>query len=101
MLTATNEIFEEGKNCQNDGRQPLLNEQDLEDMTENIEHVMSYEFEPLDLDSPFVAQKKDLNALVFILGIAITKLAHEKCRSKLTAPQDAAYLDSEDYEFSK
>ena len=101
MLTVANEWFDEGKNCQNDAQQPLLNEQDLEDMTENAEETVSYEKEQLDLNTPFAIRKKDLNALLYILGIAISKLSHEKCRLKLKASRDAACLDGEDYAFSK
>ncbi|XP_062556932.1 uncharacterized protein LOC134221761 [Armigeres subalbatus] len=88
MLTVANEVFDEGKNCENDGRQPMLNEEDLVETDTHIEESPSFKNEPLDQNIPLIAQKQDLNALVYILGIAISKLSHEKCRAKLKAVQD-------------
>lgn len=101
MLSAASETFDEGKNCQNDGLQPLLNEEDLEELCTEAETTLAFEIEKLDLDTPFVAQRKELNALVYILGIAISKLPHEKCRAKLKATQDDECLQDDDYSFSK
>lgn len=101
MLSSASETFDEGKNCQNDDLQPLLKGEDLEELGAEPEATLSYEVEELDLGTPFVAQRKELNALVYILGIAISKLRHEKCRTKLKASQDDECFQDDDYSFAK
>lgn len=100
MLTAF-EDFNKGKNCEGDNAPSLLNEDDVQNISIRDRKPTSYDFEPLDVDTPFEFHINDLNAVVYILGAAVIKLAHKKCRSQLKAEQGDDCLQNEDYAFVK
>lgn len=101
MIAAAEQGFGEGTNCQHDATMPLLKEDEVTNLLPNRNEEFEYEHQPLDLKSPFEAAKKELNALVYIIGAAASKLRHRKCKEKLTAHQDDEYLQNEDYSFVK
>lgn len=92
----------QGKNCQADTLQPLLNENDFDDFQPNRpKQTASTTDEPLDLDNPLEVLSSEMNALVFILGASATKIPHAKCRKMLKAEPDDKCLLSTDYDFVK
>lgn len=104
MISASNETsntIDEGMNCEDDKVPSLLNEKDLEQISTQDPKRWFFEFEPLNVDTPSQFLKKDLNALVYILGAALRKLPHAKCRAQLMAEQDDDCLQNEDYSFLK
>lgn len=101
MIAALEKGFGEGTNCQHDSARPLLEENDVDDLQPNTYEPCNYDYEALDLESPFEALKKELNALVYVIGAAASKLPHKKCKQKLTAEQDDECLQNEDYSFIK
>lgn len=101
MVAAAEENSFDGKNCQNDKAVPLLNDNDLDQFpVPEQDDFSDYEFEPLDYSIPLTAQKKELNALVYVLGAAAGKLRHKKCREKLIEQRDGNFLENEDYSFT-
>ncbi|KXJ69397.1 hypothetical protein RP20_CCG027268 [Aedes albopictus] len=101
MIAATEQGFGEGTNGQHDATVPLLKEDEVTYLLPNRNEEFEYEHQPLDLKSSFEAAKKELNALVYIIGAAASKLRHRKYKEKLTAHQDDEYLQNEDYSFVK
>lgn len=101
MIAALEKGFDEGTNCEHDSAKPLLSENDVDDLKPNHHEPYHYKYEAIDLESPFEALKKELNALVYVIGAAASKLPHKKCKQKLVAEQDDECLQSEDYSFIK
>ncbi|XP_058449007.1 uncharacterized protein LOC131428968 [Malaya genurostris] len=94
-------ISNDGMNCENDRLPFFLNEEDLEETFTAVSNTPTFDFEPLNVDAPYQFLAKDINALIYIIGAAVHKLPHARCRSVLKIEQDNASSHNEDYAFCK
>lgn len=74
-----------GTNCEPDKAMPLCDENDMvneETVNRNLQETFRYKLPPLN--EQYQATPRETNGLAYILGAAIRKLKHEKCRKQLT-----------------
>lgn len=104
MIFAAHQNFDDGRNCQMDHTKLLLSEQDIDDaspMSNTNASEQDYTFEKFLPEDVFEVPKKELNALIYILGAAVNKIPHKKCRSKLIAENSDEYTRNDDYDFCR
>lgn len=103
MISAARQNFDDGKNCETDNRKIFLSETEIDAASVTVGdtrnfHYASIPFQPQDtVEIP----KKELNALVYILGAAVRKIPHQKCRTKLIAENDEECFSNDDYDFCR
>lgn len=103
MISAAHQNFDDGRNCQADNTKLLLSEEEIDESSifasKASEHDYTFEnFKPEDV---FEVPKKEINALIYILGAAVNKIAHKRCRSKLITENADAYMGNDDYDFCR
>ncbi|XP_062700589.1 uncharacterized protein LOC134284955 isoform X2 [Aedes albopictus] len=103
MISVAHQNFDDGTNCQKDNAKLFLSEKEIDkaSVTAKVPKAHIYTFEQFHPDETVEVLKKELNALVYIIGAAVRKLPHKKCRSKLVVENEKEYMENEDYGFCK
>lgn len=102
---AANEKIQEGSNCEADNATSLCTSSNLEieDLWEKSDYSSSftYKFRPLKPEDSSNFTVKELNGLTYILGAAVAKLQHKKCRKVLVVSREELSEDNDIYRFCK
>lgn len=77
-------------NCIYNADPTLLNEDDLNFVTDEDDSTFHYDykFSPLDVNTPMEITLKEINGLMYISGASIRKLPHKKCIKNLKRCND-------------
>lgn len=106
---AANEKLQDGSNCEPDNAVPLCDslgdssDLDIEELWEKSDSKTPFKYKVLPLKPTTLDDysTKELNALMYILGAAVAKLPHKKCRKELTVAREELNENNENYRFCK
>ncbi|XP_058442928.1 uncharacterized protein LOC131425232 [Malaya genurostris] len=91
-------------NCEPDDLSTVvdpLEEPEEDPLAIDTENCRMRYFQPIAFDKVQSPDKAEMNALVYVIGYAVTKLKHKKCRKRMVLKHDASQILEHHYSFCR